>query len=236
MITKALALAAALLLPTLAHAQEDNPLQGWSEATTVAPIGSNDKVYGKPGADFSVIVWLDPECPYCKMLGQQPEHVVDGGRGRVNLAVRLYPLPFHGPNAVLASETALCVAEQAGPSGYYRFLDTWLAKTQGNGRGVAPIGLDDPVATLAATAGARNAKALAECTTAKRTSDRLKADMQLGDTAGIEGTPAIAIRDNRHDRTIMVGGAVSEDDMRAALAALARQDDADARAAPGATR
>ena len=226
------ALLVAAMLPSIAHAQDEAVLEGWAEAPGVAPVGKSDRLYGKADADFSLIVWLDLECPYCKMLGQQPEHVVDGGHGRVNLAVRLYPLPFHGANAVRAAQTALCVAEQAGSAGFYRFVDAWLARTRGNGRGIP----DDPAGAIAAAAGARNAKALTGCTSAKRTIDRLKADMELGDAAGIEGTPAIALRDNRHGRTIMVGGALSDDDMRAALGALSRQDDAEARAAPGATR
>jgi len=220
------ALVAFATLP-VAHAQADSEQAEWIEAPNVPPIDKQDRVYGKAEARFSLIVWLDPECPYCKVLGAQPQHVVDGANGRVNLAVRLYPLPFHGPNAVLAASTALCVADQAGVTGYYHFLDEWMARTDSNGRGISGErgGSDDPVASLAAASGAHDRDALVGCTTSSKTSQRLAAEMHSADLAGIEGTPAIALRDNRFGHTIMVAGAVSEADMRDAIRQLAQVDD-----------
>jgi len=210
----------------LAHAQDDDSAGAWNEAPNVPPIDKQDRVYGKTDARFSLIVWLDPECPYCKVLGAQPQHVVDGSNGRVNLAVRLYPLPFHGPNAMLAASTALCVADQAGVTGYYHFLDEWMERTASNGRGIPAIaGSDDPVASLAAASGARNRDLLAGCTTSSKTSQRLAAEMHSADLAQIQGTPAVALRDNRFGHTIMIAGAVSDDDMRDAVKLLGQADD-----------
>ena len=229
-VWQGVAAAGMALAAPVALAQDGGDTPGWQEAPGVIPVGKMDRLYGKPDARFSLIIWLDPECPYCKVLGAQPQHVVDGSAGRVNLAVRLYPLPFHGPNALLASTTALCVAEQAGAAGYYRFLEGWMAKTGSNGRGIAAgasggDGQSDPVADLAAASGARNRDALAGCTTSSRTSQRLAAEMQSGDLAGIEGTPAIALRDNRVGHTIMVSGAISQEDMQNAIRALGQVDD-----------
>jgi protein-disulfide isomerase len=209
-----------------AHAQDDDNALGWMEAPEVQAVGPADRLYGKPGARFSLIVWLDPECPYCKVLGRQPEHVVDSGKDRVNLVVRLYPLPFHGANAVRASVTALCVADQAGARGYYRFLDDWLDRTASNGRGIGSgEGREDPVVALAVAAGARDRQRLATCARADRTRARLTAEMKAADDAGIEGTPQIALRDNRTGHTISVSGAISEDDMRDGIRMLREADD-----------
>jgi protein-disulfide isomerase len=218
--------AAGLVAAPVALAQDGDDSVGWQEAPGVVPVGKLDRIYGKPDARFSLIIWLDPECPYCKLLGAQPEHVVDTSSGRVNLAVRLYPLPFHGPNAVLAASTALCVAEQAGSSGFYHFLSAWMAKTGSNGRGIgAGDGRDDPVAAMAAASGARNLDKLAGCTASDKTAGRLAAEMKTGDLAGIEGTPAIAVRDNRQGHTIMVSGAIGEDEMRNAIRLLSHAAD-----------
>jgi protein-disulfide isomerase len=221
--------AALLMLGTpIARAQDDDPNDdsGWQEAPGVSAVGKQDRVYGPANARFSLIIWLDPECPYCKVLGKQPQQVVDASGGRVNLAVRLYPLPMHGPNALMASITALCVADQAGAAGYYRFLDAWMERTASNGRGIGPgTGAGDPVADLAAASGARNRDALAGCSTSDQANQRLAFDMQSGDVAEIEGTPAIAVRDNRFGRAIMVSGAVSAADMRDAIQALGHDDD-----------
>ncbi len=220
------AVAATFSSPALA--QDDLAHAIWSEAPDVAPVGKQDRVYGKPDARFSLIIWLDPECPYCKLLGEQPQHVVDDSHGTVNLAIRLYPLPFHGPNALVASTTALCVADQAGPQGYYRFLTAWMARTGSNGRGIdngTDAAKGDPVADLAAASGARNRDALAGCTTSNSTNARLSIDIKLADHAHIEGTPAIALRDNRGGHTIMTAGAINEDDMHNAVRGLGRIDD-----------
>lgn len=207
------------------HAQDDDG-GGWRTAPQVAAISAQDYVYGTGTARFSVIVWLDPECPFCKQLGTIPEHVVDEGQGQVNLAVRFYPLPFHGPNAVLGSVAALCVGQQAGSKGFYRFLDGWLAMTGSNGKGLGTGDGKhggDPVAGLASASGAADAARLAACTTAKATTDRLTRDVDAADKAGVTGTPAIAIRDNRMNRTLLVEGAISGDDMKAAINFLAGQ-------------
>jgi protein-disulfide isomerase len=235
-VWQGVAAAGMALAAPVALAQDGGDTPGWQEAPGVIPVGKMDRLYGKPDARFSLIIWLDPECPYCKLLGAQPEHIVDSSAGRVNLAVRLYPLPFHGPNAILASSTALCVAEQAGATGYYRFLSAWMARTGSNGRGIgAGDGRDDPVAAMAVAAGARNLDKLAGCTASDQTAARLAAEMKSGDLAGIEGTPAIAVRDNRQGHTIMVSGAIGEDDMRNAIRLLAHADD-DTGVPGGATR
>ena len=184
-------------------------------------------VHGPAKAAVSVIVWLDPECPYCKVLGMTPETVVDAAEGRVNLAVRLYPLPFHGANAMLASLSALCVGDQAGDAAYYHFLDGWLAMTGSNGQGIPaqPGQNGDPVAALARSAGALDSAALAACTTAPATSERLGEEMRSAQRANLGGTPAIAVRNNANGKTIMVAGAIGDDDLRAAIEYMAKQGD-----------
>lgn len=196
---------------------------GWRVATQVSPIGFGDRIHGPASPAISVIVWLDPECPYCKVLGTIPEQVVDASGGRANLAVRLYPLPFHGQTAMLASLSALCVGNQAGDGAYYRFLDAWLAMTGGNGKGIPGGASGDPVAALAAASGARDSNALAACTAAPATAERLGEEMRAAQRAGLSGTPAIAVRNNASGKTIMVAGAIGADDLEAAINFMGKQ-------------
>lgn len=216
--------AALLALPAAASAQ-DSDEGGWHVATRVPPIGTGDRVHGPAQADVSVIVWLDPECPYCKQFGATPERVVDGANGKANLAVRLFPLPFHGPNAMLGALSALCVGDQGGDAAYYRFVDGWLEKTQTNGAGLPaePGSGADPVAALAGSAGAHDLRKLAECTTAPATTERLNEEMRGAQTAGLAGTPAIAVRNNASGKTIMVDGVIEADALEAAIAYMSKQ-------------
>lgn len=198
---------------------------GWRVATEVNPIGPTDRVHGPANAAISVIVWLDPECPYCKQFGPIPETVVDAAGGRVNLAVRLYPLPFHAPNAMVASLAALCVGDQAGDAGYYRFVDSWLARTGSNGAGlpVQPGATADPVVELAAASGARDRAALAACTAARSTAERLGEEMRGAQRAHLGGTPAIAVRNNASGKTLMVDGAIGAEDLSDAIDYMVKQ-------------
>ncbi|WP_240481697.1 DsbA family protein [Novosphingobium fuchskuhlense] len=216
--------AALLAAPMAASAQEDDQ-GGWHVATKVPPIGPGDRIHGPVRADISVIVWLDPECPYCKQFGTTAETAIDNARGKANLAVRLFPLPFHGPNAMFASLSALCVGEQGGDPAYYRYLDGWLARTATNGAGLPaePGQGGDPAIALATAAGARDTAALASCTAAPATAERLNEEMRGAQRAGLAGTPSIAVRNNLSGRTIMVDGAVGADDLEAAIAYMGKQ-------------
>lgn len=214
-----------LLSPAPAAAETPAEAAGWVLAPQVAAIGVADRVYGQPGADLTMIVWLDPECPYCKVFGATPERVVDAAGGKLNLAVRLYPLSFHGPAALLASATALCVGDQAGDAGFYKFMSGWLALTGGNGKGIA-AGKGNPAAavSLAAASGAADRGKLAACTASPITEARIKADIADGETARITGTPAIAVRNNKTGETIMAAGALPQDELESAVNYLAGRD------------
>ncbi len=199
---------------------------GWVLAPQVAAIGAKDRVYGAAGADLSMIVWIDLECPYCKVFGGTPERVVDAAGGKLNLAVRLYPLSFHGPAAVLASASALCVGDQAGATGFYKFMSGWLALTGGNGKGIAASsGNPAAAAALGAASGAGNKAKLAACTASPATAARIKAEIDDGEAARITGTPAIAVRNNKTGETIMAAGALSQDDLETAVNYLAGRND-----------
>ncbi len=195
----------------------------WHGAGQVAPVdASREPVYGNPASDFSVIVWLDPECPYCKMLGRTPEKVVDASGGRVNLAVRLLPLPMHGRAAFVAAATALCVTRQTAPAGYYRFLDRYMELTRTNGAGL-PDATGTGVETLAKDAGVRDMAALDACVHAPETVQALAQEYSAANAAGVTGTPAIVVRDNRTGQLAMTEGAIPGEEITRVISALGAQ-------------
>lgn len=195
----------------------------WHGAGEVAPVdAAREPVYGNPASDFSVIVWLDPECPYCKMLGRTPEKVVDASGGRVNLAVRLLPLPMHGRAAFVAAATALCVSRQTPAAGYYRFLDRYMELTQTNGAGL-PAASGSSVETLAKDAGVRDMAALDACVHAPDTVQALGQQFGAANAAGVTGTPAIVVRDNRTGQLAMTEGAIPGEEINRVIRALGAQ-------------
>lgn len=217
------ALAAAFLALAMGGADPVAAQAGWRSGALVAPAGPADRVYGPPDAATTLIVWLDPECPYCKQFGQTGERLVDRAAGKLNLVVRLMPLPFHGEPAMAASTAALCVADQAGAAGFYRFLDAYLAATATNGRGIPArggTGFADPIMALADTAGASDGEALRTCRRAPETLRRVLGESAAGEAAGVGGTPSIAIRNNHTGQSLMADGAIPEDAIAAAVAWL----------------
>ena len=214
-------LAAPVIAPNAAAQSEEGSI--WHSAGTVLPVDAAlEPVYGQPASDFSVIVWSDPECSYCKMLGRTPETVVDGSGGRVNLAVRLLPLPMHGRPAFIAAATALCVSRQAGAAGYYRFLDRYMELTQTNGAGL-PARPGMSVEALAREAGASDAAQLETCVHSPETIQTLGNQFGAANAAGVTGTPAIVVRDNRTGKIAMTEGAISADDISGMIRTLGAQ-------------
>lgn len=204
-------------------AAQSNAGSIWHAAGTVAPVDAGrEPVYGQPASDFSVIVWLDPECPFCKLLGQTPEKVVDASGGQVNLAVRLLPLPMHGRPAFIAAATAICVNQQASATGYYRFLDRYMELTRANGEGL-PEGAETSVEALARAAGVRDMAALNACVHAPGTVQALGDEFTAANAAGVTGTPAIVVRDNRTDAMAMTEGAVPASEITGMIRRLGAQ-------------
>lgn len=196
----------------------------WRSVDDVGALLKQDRVLGAGDAPVSVIVWSDPECPYCKQFSGIPDAAVARAGGKANVALRLLPLPFHGAAAVYASLAALCVADQGGAPAYYRFLGAYFARTGGNGRGLpgnTPRGSGAAVLALAASSGAADAKALDACLRSDDTLGRLAAEGDAAERATVQGTPAIAVRNNATGETIMVDGAIDADMLDAAITLMA---------------
>jgi thiol:disulfide interchange protein DsbC len=61
---------------------------------------------GSPDAQTKVIVFTDPECPFCKKLHAELKEVV-GRRSDIAFLIKLYPLKMH-PNAYGISKSIVC--------------------------------------------------------------------------------------------------------------------------------
>lgn len=180
-------------------------------AKKVRPLDRRDRIYGAENARISLIVWSDPECPYCKRFAGKPQKVIDQSEGLANTAIRLLPLSNHGPRAIQASIDALCVADQAGAKGYYTYFDGYLAATQGNGKGI-PDGKGGQsaqvvMARLLKRAGATDTKKLKSCQRSEETMSRLRFEYDEAGMVGVEGTPAIILLNNETGEVDIVAGA-----------------------------
>ena len=183
-----------------------------------APDPQRDHIYGAAKAPYSVIVYSDLECPFCKRFAGVAEKAAAAVGDEVNVVWRHYPLDFHGKVAVQEAVAAECVSRQAGDKGFFKFVDAVLAATQTNGKGLP--GGEAALTALAKEAGAGNEKVLKACVADASVPTRVSDDMQDGIKAGIEGTPGLILRDNLSGRAQVVGGALPQDQMERALRAF----------------
>jgi thiol:disulfide interchange protein DsbC len=63
--------------------------------TDVSQIPLDDAlVMGEKDAKFRIIVFTDPDCPYCEKLHQEIKKVIEK-RKDIAFAIKMFPLPFH---------------------------------------------------------------------------------------------------------------------------------------------
>jgi len=79
---------------------------------------------GAPDAPVRVVVFCDFESPHCRRLQPTLRTLLEAYPGRVSLAVRDHPLPFH-PLARLAAQAARCAGEQGR---YWEYHDAVFAE------------------------------------------------------------------------------------------------------------
>jgi protein-disulfide isomerase len=210
----------------------------WHSIPDIGPLLKQDRVLGPAQAEISIVVWSDPECPYCKQFSGVPDAAVaranSGGTARANFALRLLPLPFHGAAAVVGALGALCVAagwpgrllqvpgrlfrthrrQWPGPSVQRRQRKNDSAKNDSGRAAVSDLAVKD---------GASDKGKLEACLRSDDTLGRIAAEGDSAEAADVEGTPAVALRNNLTGETILVNGAIDPDTLDQGIALMARR-------------
>ena len=173
------------------------------KARKVSP--TRDHIYGSPNAEWSIIVYSDLECPFCKRHAGVPEAAAKAiGLDKVNVVFRQLPLPMHGDAAKREAVGAECVAKQAGGEGFFKFANAVLQNSQLNGQGLKEG--DAGIMRLAREAGASNEQAFTACMQDPKTQELVKEDLADGAQAGVNGTPGNIIRNNKTGLSVAAHG------------------------------
>lgn len=107
---------------------EDNiPEEELNTNTVVPPDVNSDHIKGDKGAEISLIVYTDFQCPYCGRVHPTLQQLVDKYKGQVNWVYRHFPLSFH-QNAQIAAEATECAADLAGNEAFWQFTDKMFEK------------------------------------------------------------------------------------------------------------
>ena len=150
---------------------------------------------GPADAPVLIVGFDDLECPFCaKMHAEIFPALIDRYKNQVHIVYRDFPLDQH-PWAMRAAIDANCVGAQS-PSGYWNLVDyihAHAGELGGEEKSLAKA--DETLDTLARDEGKRqNLKtdALNACIV-KQDDTAIKASQKLGESLGVEATPALFI-------------------------------------------
>ncbi|MEA1063478.1 DsbA family protein [Erwinia sp. HR93] len=144
----------------------------------------NSPRIGSQNPRLTLVLFTDYNCPYCKQLDPMLEKIV---RDYPQVALIYKPLPFKGATSVEAARVAL-TAWRAVPQRFMALHQRLMAKK----------GFHDTASIRAAQQKSDTASITAD----KTSMDTLRANLQLAEQLGVQGTPATLVGDE------MLAGAV----------------------------
>jgi protein-disulfide isomerase len=92
---------------------------GTGTKLVIDPVTSEDFVKGNASSRYTLIVWSDFDCPYCKTFHATAESFI-AENADVKLVYRQFPLDFH-PNAKGKAIAALCAGKIGGNDMFWSF-------------------------------------------------------------------------------------------------------------------
>src|SRR5215471_545843 len=141
---------------------------------------ANSPAQGPASAPIELVEFSDFQCPFCYRAHPTVKQVLDTYGNKIRFVYRNYPLPNH-PNARPAAEAAQCANEQGQ---FWAFHDRLFADQ---------TKLDDTELKASAAALGLDAAKFNACFDSHKYKDRVDADIQAGNEAGVNGTPAFFI-------------------------------------------
>ncbi len=134
----------------------------------------------------TMVEFSDLQCPHCKDAQPVVEKLAADFPG-MRIIFQQYPLANSHPWAMKAAQYADCAGRQSNEAGW-----KFIAAVYENQNSLALAIADDKLKELA-TASGLDAEKLSACATAPDTEIRVKKSMELGDSVGVMGTPAVFV-------------------------------------------
>lgn len=156
----------------------------------VAPVSSADHIMGSADAKVKLIVYTDPECPFCKVFHNTVESLFEQHKATGDLAIvyRLFPLQQLHPKAPHESEAFECAAEIGGNDSFWKYADQVFANTPSNNK-LDPAKLYD----FANNINLDSAK-FKTCLDSGKYKTKITEGVVAGSKAGGQGTPYSVIQ------------------------------------------
>lgn len=151
----------------------------------VVPVSNSDHILGQANAKVKLIVYTDPECPFCKNFHATTNALFEQHKAAGDLAIvyRLFPLESLHPKAPKESEAFECAAEIGGNDSFWKYADQLFANTPSNNK-LEPAKLYD-----FASAINLDAAKFKTCLDSGKYKSKVAEGVVLGSKAGGQGTP-----------------------------------------------
>jgi protein-disulfide isomerase len=165
---------------------EEAALAPAPSAAPAAPEGKQDiklgdaPVKGPAGAKVTVVAFSDFQCPFCSRAVPVMKQIEDEYKGKVKIAFKQLPLPFHD-KAHLAAEAALAANEQGK---FWQMHDKLFANQQA---------LDRPSLEKYAEEIGLNMTKFKAALDSGKFKDKVDSDAKEGAAVGATGTPTFFI-------------------------------------------
>jgi protein-disulfide isomerase len=145
-----------------------------------------DHLLGPAEAPVTLVEYGDYECPYCRSAHAVIPGLIERLHGQARFVARHFPLPDVHPNAALAAEAVEAAAAQGK---FWEMHDRLFANQDRLQLGdllryARELGLD--------------VEAFEADLSRARFADRISADVEGGEAAGVAGTPTFFINDRRY--------------------------------------
>jgi protein-disulfide isomerase len=153
---------------------------------------------GPANAPITIVEFSDFQCPFCSRVNPTLEQVKKTYAGKVRLVFRHFPLKNHA-DAWKAAEASLCANDQGK---FWEMHDAMFADQ----RALAVPSLKATAARIGLAAARFD-----ECLDSGRYGEKVQADLDAGQEAGVNGTPGIFINGR------FINGAVPFEQMAAVI-------------------
>ncbi len=192
------------LLPTVSYARQLPTVPATKPAieqtTTVPSVDlTKDHILGNKEAPLSLVVYMDFECPFCKIHHTTVKQLIRHYRGRLNVVYRNYPLTSIHPQALPAAVAAECAVAQGGNSAYWRMADALFAADSLDTIDMGKLAADQKL----------NTTMFAACIADTKNQTAITDHLQ----PGINGTPTSFLVNNRTGTQLEIDGSLPLEEM-----------------------
>ncbi|EIU4789071.1 DsbA family protein [Pseudomonas aeruginosa] len=181
---------------------------------SMAPVAGPPWLMGNPKGRFTLTLYADLECPFCREYFPQLKRWV-GTNADVALQWHHQPLAAHEPAASAEARLAECAGQASGHAAFWQAVEWVYAHTRSDGQGL-PEDLRYPDLT----------PPIEQCIASERPDAAIRAQTAEATNSGVTATPSLRLHDRETGKAILLQGPIEGDALLSAMDMLAARDPA----------